>query len=110
VAETKPPSARSVRAVLRNAELPEAVTQGGGPFARVVRSGWHVWLSPGEVRVRHWSVLSLSKPAERAELARYVPALEAAGWKVIEDERGGFLAVLAASPVPAETTEGNGNG
>lgn len=94
MAEVRPPSVRLVKAALRNAGLPEAVTQGSGRTARVVRGGWRVWSLGTEVRVNHWSVLTLSKPAERAELARYAIALRAAGWKVIEDERGGFLAVL----------------
>lgn len=95
MAEVRPPSVRSVKAALRNAGLPEAETQGSGRTARVVHGGWRVWSVGTEVRVNHWSVLTLSKPAERAELGSYAPALRRAGWKVIEDERGGFLAVLA---------------
>jgi hypothetical protein len=98
MAEVRPPSVRSVKAALRNADLAEAVAKGSGRMARVVRGGWHVWSVGTEVRVTHWSVLALSKPAERAELARYAIALRAAGRTVVEDERGGFLAVLAARP------------
>jgi hypothetical protein len=104
MAEVRPPSVRSVKAALWNAGLAEAATQGSGRMARVVRGGWHAWSLGGEVRVTHWSVLTLSRPAERAELARYAPALKAAGWKVIEDIRGGLLAVLA---MPAK--EGGSN-
>ena len=103
--EVKPPTVRSVKAALRKAGLAEAATDGSGRTARVVRGGFNVWSVGSDVRVNHWSVLTLSRPAERAELACYVPVLAAAGWRVTENEQAGYLAVLAP-----RREEGKGNG
>jgi hypothetical protein len=97
--EVRPPSVRSVKAALRKAELPEAVLAGRGWRTRhVIRTGWHAWEVAGEIRVAHWSPAHLPTSAKSAALGRYQTVLAEAGWKVIEDERGGFLAVLAARP------------
>jgi hypothetical protein len=98
MAEAKSPSVRSVKAALRKTGHPEAEMQGRGWRTRhVTRTGWHAWEVAGEVRVAHWSPVTLSKAAVSAALGRYRDPLRTAGWKVIEDERGGFLAVLAES-------------
>jgi hypothetical protein len=102
MAEARPPSVRSVKAALRKS-APEAEMQGRGWRTRhVTRAGWHVWEVAGEVRVAHWSPVTLSEHAVSAALGRYWGPLRMAGWKVIEDERGGFLAVLGKLQEMAE--------
>jgi hypothetical protein len=88
-----------VSAALRKAGLPQAETQGRTwRTKRVIRAGWHAWDVAGEIRVTHWTASTISPRLLSHALARYAPALAEAGWKVVEDERGGFLAVLAAPP------------
>jgi hypothetical protein len=104
MAEVKPPTVRSVKAALRKADFPEAVLRGRPGTMDGMRSGWHVSETAGEIRVSHWDI-GMSRAGLATALIPYAGALRGAGWRVIEDEQGGFLAVLAAAQ---EKENGNG--